>query len=200
MNQMFWIHRTFPWTHGKSMDGTIFGNGTPGKISFSVAYDNNHRPLAARAFIFTQYDLSAHIRNCVFMAFRFSRNVHFRETWKTQEDAPGNPLMPSVMCIFADGGQGILGVHSYTYTITARTFFDLKRVAAVAMHRPPFAPVGACFFGFDRDALLAVDPRAVEGATFRWQILGNSRAEEGGWPLLTIDSPKKHLGCGAGQK
>lgn len=86
-------------------------------------------------------------------------------------------------CTFLHGVHGRVTIEPDMCAIRAGRFSDLEHLAAAVMHRRPFAPVGARFFGFDRDALVDLAPYASRDTEFRWSREKGGPTEDG-WPAM----------------
>ena len=134
----------------------------------------------ARRDIFDEF--CAYVR----ATLRLPDSVSFDQGWKAIRVHPSKIASEwFVDCTFLHGVHGRITIGPDMCAIRASRFSDLEHLAAAVMHRKPFAPVGARFFGFDRDALIDLAPYASRDTEFRWSREKDRGApKEDGWPPI----------------
>lgn len=159
-------------------------DGPYGKAAFHVHFGNSEITITAatraRRNIYDEF--CAYVR----AALRLWSSVVFCQEWAAFSPCRSRPASEwFVDCTFLHGVHGRITIGPDMCAIRASRFSDLEHLAAAVMHRKPFAPVGARFFGFDRDALIDLAPYASRDTEFRWSREKDRGApKEDGWPPI----------------
>lgn len=163
-------------------------DGPCGKMIFFIVYGDDG---ARGVGVFTKMSRDAASEVCAYArrALALPDSTAFEESWTAYTshcNVSGSP-------IWIKGHHGNapvrVSIHGGASSICARTFSDLKHVAAAIMHREPFAPVGERFFGMDSDELHRISRCAAENVTFQWYTYPDPESDEptpgvDGWPSI----------------
>lgn len=156
----------------------------PGMHGTTFHIDFKHSKLVIRCVTRARRDIFDEFCAYVRATLRLPDSVSFDQNWEARRVYPCKTASKwFIDCTFLHGVHGRVTIEPDMCSIRASRFSDLEHLAAAVMHRKPFAPVGARFFGFDRDALIDLAPYASRDTEFRWSREKGGLTEDG-WPAM----------------